>query len=206
MEASMSEDARRWEEDAKKIEAKEQEIKENQYAEAAKWKGEIDVLMDRVERPEEHGLYEDVDMDTGELATLESKHKIATPSRYSRSARDQVNKLIERQDQVALDISDLLNTAADTPDAVAYATHQANMLKEELAAVSRSLYAKLTANPLITEVWLAEHPDSWYPEDLLVLKAYYLRKMGMVIDRVKGFRGERTRRKLGRVPPVDGNK
>lgn len=193
-----------WERDGidEKAAAKKQDRADEQIVEASKWQNELDTLMDRARHPRS----EDVDLDTGRLATPESTRTLAIKSTFSVAEGHRIEDLLSRKDMVLLEISDLLNTQAETPEQGAYAEMQANNLKCELADTMLTLYELLTANPLITKDYLESHPESYCPDDLNTLINYYLERRGRVVAQVRGFRQQQRRRGLGRVPKVDGHK
>jgi hypothetical protein len=189
-----------WAETDRQIAEKEQAIKEKQQAEASRWQGEIDVLSGRASHPERD--VEHVDLDTGKVVTGPTDNAIAMPLYFSQSDQDEIGTLLQRRNRIVADITDLIETPAENPDQTSYASQKADELKAELGAVARRLYVLLTANPLITEDWLAENPTSWRPRDLGVLIARFEERNAEVVERIRRFRSQRDRRRMGRVPEV----
>ena len=175
-----------WDAHDRELAEKEQVAKEAARAEAVKWQSEIDTLMGRADHPEREVEY--IDLDTGIPVPESTTNTIAMCRFHSQADIDEISQKINRKNQIIREIGDLINAKMTSPEQVAQATAQANELKGELGALIRRLYALLTANPLITEDWLAENPDKWRPADLNVLVGRLEQQNLEVMARVRSFR------------------
>lgn len=189
-----------WAADARQISEKEKAAEEARRQEAAKWQGEIDILSGRASHPERD--VEHIDLDTGKAAPGPTDNTIAMPLYFSQSDQDEIGSLLQRRNRIVVDITELLEAPAESPEQTTYATHKADELKGELGAIARRLYTLLTANPLITEDWLAENPTSWRPRDLGILIARFEERNAEVVERIRFLRRQRNGRRVGSVPEV----
>jgi len=182
-----------WKETDQRIADKKKVQTEAERAEAARWQGEIDTLMGRASHPE-HDV-EHIDLDTGKPVPSPTGNTIAMPLWFSKADQDEIEALLNRRNSIVEDIGKILDTEGNdiTPDQVAYASHRADELKGELGSIARGLYALLTANPLITEDWLAENTNAWRPRDLTILIARFERRNIEVVKEIQRFRLKRNR-------------
>jgi hypothetical protein len=189
-----------WEETDRRIEVKKQQVAEKRAEEVDRWQGEIDTLMGRASHPEHDVEY--IDLDTGKPVPASTDTAIAMPLYFSKSDQDEIEALLARRNQLVEDIGKLVDTLAESPDQAAYASHRADELKGELGAMVRRLYTLMTANPLITEDWLAENTAAWRPRDLATLITRFEQRNVEVVEQIRKFRSQRNRHRVGRVPDV----
>ena len=181
-----------WKETDRRIANKKNVQTEAERAEAARWQGEIETLTGRASHPENDVEY--IDLDTGKPAAAPASNTIAMPLWLSKADQDEIEALLDRRNSIVEDIGKILDMANDAaPDQVAYANPRADELKGELGSIARRLYALLTANPLITEDWLAENTASWRPRDLSILIARFEQRNIEVMVQIQRFRRKRNR-------------
>jgi hypothetical protein len=182
-----------WNKVDREVEAKKAVMAAAQQAEAARWQGEIDTLMGRVAHPERAVEY--IDLDTGMPVPGPADNTLAMPKYYSKRQEDEILSWLARKNEIIGEMSDLSKIPPDTPpDQAEQAAFQINQLAEELGVIGQRLYAALTANPLITEEWLATNPDKWRPVDLAALIGRFEARNIEVMAQLRAFRGKRNRR------------
>ena len=184
------------------LRADSQEEQKAAQVEAAKWQREIDILTGRATHPENDVEY--VDLDTGKVLTEPAKNAIAMPLYFSKATQDELEALIKRREEIMRQITVLMDAVAKNPEEAPLANFQTGELKAELGALSRRLYSRLTANPLISEEWLAENTDKWRPRDLNTLIGRWERRNMEVVTRMMAFRQHELRSRVGNLPALDG--
>ena len=175
-----------WDKVDREVVKQNQKKAEEARIEAVKWQSEIDTLMGRADHPEREVEY--IDLDTGLPVPEATTNTIAMCRFHSQAEIEEISRKINRKNQIVREIGDLLNAKISSPEQISQATAQADELKGELGATIRRLYTLLTANPLITEDWLAENPDKWRPADLNVLVGRLEQQNLEVMARVRSFR------------------
>jgi len=175
---------------------REQQKREEVDKEAARWQREIDTLMDRVSHPERN--VECVDLTTGQPVppvTEDSVQRappgaLEMPLFFTRAKSAEITALLDRKQELLGAMRELASQPPAPGQDAGYTKYQSDQYARELGGIMRKLYAALTANPYITEEWLAENEDKWRPVDLKALIHRYQQRGAEAMARVRSFLGK----------------